>query len=470
MGWKFSIGSTWYSPSSSSAQYNPTTYVSTTGQSDRSCTDGTFVGVTGKCKGRGELSTTPTASTTGGRTHQATSRKQSPSVAQEQVYQKLQQLSQEKQVLEMREKQTHQQAQQRFEQLQQEAGNQIKRLSEDNMRLQAELEDSRKSAEGQMNFVKLQAETERQRAVAELKELSSKLEAIMTHPERVGSASGTMMGSPIGNPFEHLPQAYQSAQPTEILSAGASVASANPLEVMYCTCCGSQNVIGRPSCWRCSTLLSTVTAKNGADLSRIQDHSFDPAPCPPPSLAPSSFRASQGVAAGSASIAAPAAAPMAITARLPGGCASNAAPSGNLASGGLMGQTGCGLGVGSNGGMANQWGGFDPNGPRIQAGYIVPGRGHQSEKPKPAGLQGSFSIRTPKNSSPSNGSSSSSKDSNGEGLIQAPKDGWLLPDETDEVFTGTSTSSPFRSPSFPMTRLRVASGVRHSWPQLAGLT
>ena len=87
----------------------------------------------------------------------------------------------------------------------------------------------------------------------------------------------------------------------------------------------------------------------------------------------------------------------------------------------------------------SSWGGFDPNGPRIQAGYIVPGRGHQSEKPKPAGLQGSqhggipsFSIRTPKNSSPSNGSSSSSKDSNEEGLIQAPKDGWLLPDETDE--------------------------------------
>jgi len=133
---------------------------------------------------------------------------------QEQVYQKLQQLSQEKQMLEMREKQTHQQAQQRFEQLQQEAGNQIKRLSEDNMRLQEELEDSRKAAEGQMNFVKLQAEAERQRAVAELKELSSKLETIMTHPERVGSASGKMMGSPIGNPFEHLPQAYQSAQPT----------------------------------------------------------------------------------------------------------------------------------------------------------------------------------------------------------------------------------------------------------------
>ena len=85
--------------------------------------------------------------------------------------------------------------------------------------------------------------------------------------------------------------------------------------------------------------------------------------------------------AGSASIAAPATAPMAMTARLPGGCASNAAPSGNLASGGLMAQTGCGLGVGSNGGIAQQWGGFDPNGLRIQAGYIVPGRGHQGEKP-----------------------------------------------------------------------------------------
>ena len=358
---------------------------------------------------------------------------------QEQVYQKLQQLNQEKQMLEMRERQTHQQAQQRFEQLQQEAVNQIKKLSEDNMRLQAELEDSRKSAEGQVNFVKLQAESERQRAVAELKELSSKLEVIMTHPDRVGSTSGTMMGSPIGNPFEHLPQAYQSAQPTEIMSAGASIASANPLEVMYCTCCGSQNVIGRPSCWRCSTLLSTVTAKNGADLNRIQDYGFDPAPCPPPSLAPSSFRALQDVAASSASIAAAAAAPMAISARFPGGCASNVVQSGNLASGGLMAQTGCGLGVGSNGGTTNQWGGFDPNGPRIQAGYIVPGRGQQSEKTKPAGLQGSqhggipsFSIHTPKNSSPTNGSSSSSKDSNEDGLNQAPKDGWLLPDETDE--------------------------------------
>ena len=369
---------------------------------------------------------------------------------QEQVFQKLSQLNQEKQMLELREQRTQEQAQQQIEQLQHKADSHITRLSDDNRRLQAQLEETRKSAEGQVAFVQYQAEAERQRAVAELRELSSKLEVAhqklmgankdaYSHPDRVASATGSVMGSPMLNPFDHLPQAYQSAQHTEIMSAGASVASANPLEVMFCTCCGSQNVIGRPSCWRCSTLLSTVTAKNGADL-RLQDHRVESAPCPPPSLAPSSFRALQGVAAGSASIAAPAAVPKAMNAGLPGGCASNAAPSGILAPGGLMGQTGCGLGVGSTGGMAHQWGNFDPNGPRIQAGYIVPGRGPQNENPKHTGHQNSqhggaenFSIHTPKHSSTADGSSpSSSKGSNGEGLVQHPKDGWLLPDETDE--------------------------------------
>ena len=53
-----------------------------------------------------------------------------------------------------------------------------------------------------------------------------------SHPDRVASAAGSVMGSPMLNPFDHLPQAYQSAQHTEIMSAGASIASVNPLEVM----------------------------------------------------------------------------------------------------------------------------------------------------------------------------------------------------------------------------------------------
>ena len=183
---------------------------------------------------------------------------------QEQVFQKLSQLNQEKQMLEMREQRTQEQAQQQIEQLQHKADSHITRLSDDNRRLQAQLEETRKSAEGQVALVQYQAEAERQRAVAELRELSSKLEVAhqklmgankdaYSHPDRVASATGSVMGSPMLNPFDHLPQAYQSAQHTEIMSAGASVASANPLEVMFCTCCGSQNVIGRPSCWRCST-------------------------------------------------------------------------------------------------------------------------------------------------------------------------------------------------------------------------
>ena len=38
---------------------------------------------------------------------------------------------------------------------------------------------------------------------------------------------------------------------------------------MFCSCCGSQDVAGRQSCWRCSTLFSSVTANNGADQIQI---------------------------------------------------------------------------------------------------------------------------------------------------------------------------------------------------------
>ena len=149
-------------------------------------------------------------------------------------------------MLEMREQRTQEQAQQQIEQLQHKADSHITRLSDDNRRLQAQLEETRKSADGQVALVQYQAEAERQRAVAELRELSSNLEVAhqklmgankdaYSHPDRVTSATGSVMGSPMLNPFDHLPQAYQSAQHTEIMSAGASVASANPpgSDVLY---------------------------------------------------------------------------------------------------------------------------------------------------------------------------------------------------------------------------------------------
>ena len=68
------------------------------------------------------------------------------------------------------------------------------------------------------------------------------------------------------------------------------------MEVMYCSCCGSQNVIGRPSCWKCSTMFSSMTANNGTDS--FQGHGIVAGshPLPPPSLIQS--QVSQAVAPG----------------------------------------------------------------------------------------------------------------------------------------------------------------------------
>ena len=70
--------------------------------------------------------------------------------------------------------------------------------------------------------------------------LGAKLEAAhqqLRNSERVASMAGSICGSPlIGNPFGHPPPNTQSAQHAEIMSVGpgASVASINPLEVMFC--------------------------------------------------------------------------------------------------------------------------------------------------------------------------------------------------------------------------------------------
>jgi hypothetical protein len=139
--------------------------------------------------------------------------------------------------------------------------------------------------------------------------LGAKLEAAhqqLRNSERVASMAGSICGSPlIGNPFDHPPPNTQSAQHAEIMSVGpgASVASINPLEVMFCSCCGSQNVVGRPSCWRCSTLFSSVAANNGADQIQIPGKRLGATPCPPPSLSPWKFLRFRGAGAASASIA-----------------------------------------------------------------------------------------------------------------------------------------------------------------------
>ena len=187
----------------------------------------------------------------------------------------------------------------------------LTRLSEDNRRLQIEPQQVQKAAEGQVAYVARQAELDRERAVKELQMLGAKLEAAhqIDEPEGVASMSGSICGSPVvGNPFDHPHPHPQSAQHTEIMSVGpgASVASINPLEVMFCSCCGSQNVVGRPSCWRCLTLFSSVTANNGADQIQVSGNLLGATSCPPPSLSPLETLRFRGGAA-SASIASAAA-------------------------------------------------------------------------------------------------------------------------------------------------------------------
>ena len=142
--------------------------------------------------------------------------------------------------------------------------------------------------------------------------LGAKLEAAhqqSMNSERVASMSGSICGSPlVGNPFDHPHPHPQSAQHTEIMSVGpgASAASINPLEVKFCSCCCSQNVTGRPSCWRCSFLFSSVTANNG-DQIQVPGNLLGATSCPPPSLSPQETLRFRGAGAANASIASAAA-------------------------------------------------------------------------------------------------------------------------------------------------------------------
>jgi hypothetical protein len=199
----------------------------------------------------------------------------------------------------------------------------------------------------------------------------------------------------------HFPT--QSAQHAEIMSVGpgASVASVNPLEAMFCSCCGSQNVVGRPSCWRCLTLFSSVTANNGAEQIQVTGNRLGATSCPPSSLSPSETWRFRGAGAASASIANAA---TGIASAIPkGGSASIAAPSGILASGGLARGAGVGMGGVPNGFPVGSQCSFAQGGPRIHGGYIVPtakgtgqtdgrsaARGHVPSNPDAA----EFSIHT----------------------------------------------------------------------------
>jgi len=225
------------------------------------------------------------------------------------VQKRPQQLQQDKQTVEMREQQNNAQARPMCEHIQQQAENCIAQMSEDNRRSQLELQEVQKATEGQVAYVARQAELDRDnRAVKGLQMLGAKLEAAhqqLRNSERVASMAGSNCGSPVvGNPFDHPLPNTRSAQHTAIMSVGpgASVASINPLEVMFCSCCGSQNVAGRPSCWRCSTLFSSATANNGADQIQIPGNRLGATPCPPPSLSPWKFLRFRGAGAASASI------------------------------------------------------------------------------------------------------------------------------------------------------------------------
>ena len=194
---------------------------------------------------------------------------------QDHILERLQQLQQEKQTVEIREQQNTEQAKQLCEQIQQQADIRVAQMAENNRQLRLELHEVQKAAEGQVAYVARQAELDRDRAVKELQMLGAKLEAAhqqLRNSERVASMAGSLISPLVGNPFDHPLPHTQSAQHTEIMSVGpgASVASINPLEVMFCSCCGSQNVVGRPSCWRCSTLFSAVVANYGSDQNLLQ--------------------------------------------------------------------------------------------------------------------------------------------------------------------------------------------------------
>ena len=125
---------------------------------------------------------------------------------QDHVLERLQQLQQEKQTVEMREQQNTEQTKQLCEQIQQQADRLIAQMAEDNRQLKLEFHELQKAAEGQVAYVAREADLYRDRAVKELQMLGAKLKAAhqQFNSERVASTAGSISGSPlVGNPFDH---------------------------------------------------------------------------------------------------------------------------------------------------------------------------------------------------------------------------------------------------------------------------
>ena len=262
-------------------------------------------------------------------------------------------------------------------------------------------------------------------AEEEVQRLRSEVDALRN---RTTSPSETAP-NPFASPAQGLPRC-----PTDIVSAVGSCASASaaPMETMYCPCCGSQNVVGRPSCWKCQTMFNATIANNGADVMSVKIFSSCAGRVQAASAVPSSFIALQ-VPVPSAFIAAPAQ-----------GCVSIAAKPASLVSGGDAPVASAGLTTGFVPPATPIF--FDPNGPRIQGGHVV---GNTS-----AGAVGS-QIGPRKSSQPPSvpgniatagakffrmNSSTNSQDSTDHGEVEQrgagdggiPPGDWLLQGETDE--------------------------------------
>ena len=246
------------------------------------------------------------------------------------------------------------------------------------------------------------------------------------------SAPSSVAGSPpMANPFD-TPAVHGSPKSEHLSVRACSVASVSPLETMYCSCCGSQNVIGRPSCWRCGTMFSAVTANNGTDI--FQTPAFSPVPLPPPSVAPSKFsqimiqEPMRAYNAAGSMVSACAGIP-------PGPLSMCAGGVGNA----CVGDAGT-LGVQKHQIL------YDPNGPRIQSGHVVPQNFLEDDRKsnRPPSIPENITTSSAKfyrmnSSTNSQGSTDGTGSRVGDGGDgggtdggDPPSGGWLLPGEKDE--------------------------------------
>ena len=246
------------------------------------------------------------------------------------------------------------------------------------------------------------------------------------------SAPSSVAGSPpMASPFD-TPAVHGSPKSEHLSVRACSVASASPLETMYCSCCGSQNVIGRPSCWRCGTMFSAVTANNGTDI--FQTPALSPVPLPPPSVAPSKIsqimiqEPMRAYNAAGSMVSACAGIP-------PGPLSMCAGGVGNA----------CVGDVGTLGVQKHQIL-YDPNGPRIQSGHVVPQNflGDDRKSNKPPSIPENITTSSAKfyrmnSSTNSQGSTDGTGSRVGDGGDDGgtdggdpPSGGWLLPGEKDE--------------------------------------